>query len=86
MATPQEPDMAPDIASTAYARALESVVEIMTSIKTTLNIDVNVCQGCGQEHRDDWNQWQAYEALSGAITRAQKANGLIQTSLTPSHL
>ena len=69
-------------AGVAYEKALERVVDVMTSIKTTLNTDVNECHACGQEHKNDWNQWLAFEALSGAITRAQKAASLISLSIS----
>ena len=65
----------------AYEKTLAQVVEILTSVKATLNIDVTTCQGCGQEHRNNWNQYQAAEALNGAITRVQRASSLI--SQTP---
>lgn len=84
MTTPEYPFSAPtneELAGVAYNKALERVAEILDTVKATLNTTGYTCNGCGHERREQWQQYQAAEQLSGAITRIQKAASLIQTSL-----
>jgi hypothetical protein len=81
MTTPTEQEEG--VALVAYDKTLDRVVEILDSVKNTLNVHVSTCGGCGQERRTDWEQYQAAEALQGAITRVQKAANLINVSILP---
>jgi len=81
MTTPTESQEG--MALTAYEKTLDRVVEILAALKGTLNVHVSTCAGCGQERREDWEQYQAAEALQGAVTRVQKAASLISVSILP---
>ena len=53
----------------------------LTGIKGSLDINSSTCECCGHESRENWREFQAAEALGGAITRIQKAAGLIRSEL-----
>ena len=59
----------------------DECIAVLTGIKGALDINSSTCEGCGQESRDNWQEFQAAEALGGAITRIQKAAGLIRSEL-----
>ena len=80
MTTPTESQEG--MALIAYERALDRVVEILGSVKGTLNIQAATCNGCGHERREDWEQYQAAEHLTGAINRIEKAASLIKLSIS----
>ena len=62
----------------AQQRSLTSVVAMLLEIQDTLDVEIQLCDGCGQERRDNWIHYQAFQALQAAITRVQKAAGLLQ--------
>jgi hypothetical protein len=66
---------------TAYMETLEKTARVLTAIKDTLDTGTHSCGSCQNEQKNNWLQFQAFEALSGAIGRIEKANSLIQLSL-----
>tara|TARA_Y100000310_G_scaffold339302_1_gene431596 strand:- start:737 stop:1048 length:312 start_codon:yes stop_codon:yes gene_type:complete len=70
-----------ETAATAYNKAFEQVLHILDAVKGTLDIDGEPCSECSTNQKHDWRQFQAYEALTGAITRITKANFLIDQSM-----
>ena len=70
-----------EAAATAYNKAFEQVLRTLEAIKTTLDTDGEPCAECSTNQKHDWRQYQAYESLTGAITRISKANFLIDQSM-----
>jgi len=66
---------------TAYMETLEKTARVLTAIKDTLDTGTHSCGSCQNEQKNNWLQYQAFEALSGAIGRIEKASSLIQSSL-----
>ena len=65
----------------AYEKTLLRSIEILEAIKGTLNTDAHECDSCRKDTHENWQHYQASEALTGAISRIAKANSLIQQSL-----
>ena len=70
-----------DGAPIAYEKTLLRSIEILEAIKGTLDTETNPCDSCQKDSYTNWQHFQAFEALTGAISRIAKANNLIQQSL-----
>ena len=70
-----------DGAGTAYFETLRKTAQVLTAIKDTLDTRTHSCDSCQNEQKNNWLQYQAFEALAGAIGRIEKANSLIALSL-----
>ena len=70
-----------DGAPIAYEKSLLRTVEILEAIKGTLDTKTHSCDSCQKDTHTNWQHYQAFEALTGAISRIAKANSLIQQSL-----
>lgn len=66
----------------AYQIALDRCVEILIAVQGTLDVRSEICGECNCEKRSNWREFQAAQALEGAITRVRKATGLITTGTT----
>jgi transcription elongation factor Elf1 len=54
---------------------------LLTTIKANLNIAVTTCSSCGTDHKEDWDEFMAGQAIEGAITRIKKAKHLLDVSV-----
>ena len=68
-------------AGTPYYESLKKTMEMLIAVKDTLDTGTHSCESCQNEQKNNWLQFQAFEALLGAIGRISKANSLIQQSL-----
>ena len=70
-----------DGAPIAYEKTFLRTIEILEAIRETLDTETHACDSCQKDTHTNWQHFQAFEALTGAITRINKANSLIQQSL-----
>jgi hypothetical protein len=56
---------------------LESVIKILNEVKDTLDVSEDICTGCGQVARTNYDHYQASQALCAASTRIARASRLI---------
>jgi len=54
---------------------------LLATVKADLNAAVTTCPSCGTDHKEDWDEFMAGQALEGAMTRIKKAKHLLDVSV-----
>jgi len=67
------------------ATRLELASQLLVSVIETLNDTTEVCDGCGKDTRENFDEWQAVEALRAAQTRIMKAAQSVAASKLKAH-
>ena len=64
---------------------LELARALLESVELPLNASTKVCDCCGATVREDFDEWQAVEALRAAQSRIMKANQSIAAGRLKKH-
>jgi hypothetical protein len=54
---------------------------LLVQVRATLSEVVITCPTCGTDHKENWDEFMAGQALDAAITRIKKASALLNLSI-----
>jgi uncharacterized protein YukE len=65
---------------THYLPKLQSMIEELHRIRSRLDTSASECSGCGHKRYQNWNHFQADEAMRAAITRLDRVIQLLTSA------